>query len=195
MKGLAGALVLMLVLTLGLATATRASEPNGHTVTAKAKKKCKKGRTFRKGKCRKVKVPQMGAPHGPNSIIRASLSWDGPALFDLQVSDGQGRRAGHYPGEGILNEIPNAHYSGGGGGPGPETDTFTDDLFYGGVGFIYYPSPGNRGFAVTICDHAYGGPDPVHVSFTRVDVNGVVASSQWTVQPSGGPVATGCATY
>jgi hypothetical protein len=198
MRGVAWLVVLMFALTAASGASANASE-GGHAVPAKAKKKkkkkkCKKGRVFSKGKCREVKIPAVGTPQ-PNSVVRASLSWDGPALFDLQIADAQGRRAGHYPGEGVLNEIPNASYSGGAGGPGPETDTFTDDLFYGGPGSIYYPSPGNRGFAVTICDHAYGGSAPVHVSFTQVEANGLVDQSQWTITGSSGPVPTGCVTY
>jgi hypothetical protein len=193
MKGVAGIAALTLALTVGFVGAVAVSDGAAHAAAAKAKKKCKKGHVFRKGKCRRVKLPGRGTLP-PNSIVRASLSWDGPAYFDLQIADAEGRRAGYYPGEGILNEIPNAHYSGGPGGPGPETDTFTDDLFYGGPGYIWFPSPGNRGFAVTVCNHAYNGPAPVHVTFMKVEANGIVDSNEWTQMPVSGPQATSCWT-
>jgi hypothetical protein len=181
MKRLAVIIGLALALGLGGGAVAQASSGHHHPV---AKKKCKAGRTFRKGKCRRrVTIPPPGTSlASPNSIVRASLSTDGPAYVWMQVTGQQGR-AGYFPGEGVLNEIASAHYSGGAGGPGPETDTFTDDLFYGGYGFIYYPSPGNRGFSFTFCEHGVAGPDPVHVQYMFVEANGLVDRFSWTLTP------------
>jgi hypothetical protein len=195
MKGFAVVVALILGVTVGLAGVATASKQASHAVAAKTKKKCKGGRTYRKGKCRRRGTfpPLPGTtPASPNSIVRASLSWDGPANVWMQVSGQQGR-AGYFPGEGVLNEIPNAHYSGGTGGPAPETDTFTDDLFYGGYGFIYYPSPGNRGFSFTFCENGVAGPDPVHVQYMFVEANGLVDRFSWTLTP--GSLVHSCLGY
>jgi hypothetical protein len=191
MKALA---VIGLSLALGLGGVAGAQASSGHHHPV-AKKKCKHGWTPRKGKCRRVKAPPLPpqAPPSPSSIVRATLTWDGPARLWMQVTGQQGR-AGYFPGEGLLNEIPNAHYEGGMGESGPRTETFTDDLFYGGYGFTYYPSPGNRGFGFTECYGGTSGTDPSHVSFTWVGATGLVSHDSWTITPPAGPETTGCAT-
>jgi len=190
--------VIGLVLALGLSTCAVAQASSGphHPVGKhKKKKKCKANRTFRKGKCRRVKqpkVPPLALP-SPHSIVRATLSWDGPAYLGMQVSGQQGR-AGYFPGEGgVLNEIPSAHYSRGTGGPGPETETFTDDLFSGTYGSVPVPN-GNREFGFGYCYQGSAGPGPSHVDYTWVTSWGLVDHRSWTIDPSGGAV-TLCATF
>ena len=172
-----------LALVIAMSAADGASATVRHGTHSKAKK-CKHGKVFRKGRCRHLNIPPpLGGSRPPNSIVRASLTTDGPAYVWMQVTGQQGR-AGFFPGEGVLNEIPNAHYSGGAGGPGPETDTFTDDLFYGGISYIWYPSPGNRGFSLTICENGTAGPDPVRVHYTFVEANGLLDQWDWTLNPA-----------
>jgi len=188
------ALGLIVLLSLGGAQMVNAS-PHDATSAASPKKKCKKGLVRKKGKCRrKWKLPAR-PPASPISIVRATLSWDGPARLWIQVA-GQHGRAGYFPGEGgVLNQIPNAHYAGGMGEPGPRTDTFTDDLFYGGYGFTIHPSPGNRELGFTTCYGGTSGTDPSHASFTWVTASGLVNHGSWTITPPGGPEVTGCVTY
>lgn len=195
MKRFVGTLGVAVAVLMGVSAPASAAHANPHP--KKSKKKCKAGRTFQKGKCRRVSVvpPALPGPRGPRSLVRATLISDGPASLWLQVTGVQGR-AGYFPSEGgTLNEIPNAHYSGGANPYGPGTESFTDDLFYGDYGSIWVPSPGNRGFSFTRC---YGGTDatgPSHVSFTTVDRNGIVQQASWTIPPASGPQVTGCATY
>jgi hypothetical protein len=191
MKALA---VIGLSLALGLGGGAVAQASSGHHHPV-AKKKCKHGWTPRKGKCHRVKpgpIPPL-TPAPPHSIVRATLSWDGPALLGMQVSGQQGR-AGYFPDEGgVLNEIPNAHYSRGTGGPGPETETFTDDLFSGGYGSVPFPN-NNRGFGFGYCYQGSAGPGTSRVTYTWVTSWGLVNHDSWTIDPSGGAI-TLCATF
>jgi hypothetical protein len=197
MKRLAWIAMVVLALVVGSAITTASAHP-GHATAAKAKKKkCKKGHSFRKGKCRRVLTPPPPIPRPttrpPNSIVRASLTLDGPASVWMQVKGQQGR-AGFFPGEGLLNEIPSAHCScGGSRDSGPRTDTFTDDLFYGGYGFINYPNPGNRGFGFTFCENGASGPDPVRVDYMWVEADGLVDHGGFTLTP--GDLVHGCVGY
>jgi hypothetical protein len=185
MKGLV--LALMLVLTLGLASVTSASAPVGHAASPKAKK-CKHGWILRKGKCRKKtapSVPTFVPPPSPppHALVRATLNWDGPALLWLQVWGTQGR-AGYFPDDGgVLNEIPNAQYSGDSGGPGPRTETFTDDLFQGDYGSVPNPNS-NREFTFGECSSGSAGPESSHVTMTWVTSQGLVNHQSWTFDPS-----------
>jgi hypothetical protein len=182
---------LSFALVIAMSAAASASAQASHGTHSKAKK-CKHGRVFRKGKCRKTRIPPLAVP-SPHPIVRATLSWDGPAYLGMQVSGQQGR-AGYFPGEGgVLNEIPNAHYSRGTGGPGPETETFTDDLFSGGYGSVPVPN-GNREFGFGYCYQGSAGPGLSHVDYTWVTSWGLVNHRSWTIDPSGGAV-TLCATF
>jgi hypothetical protein len=192
MKGGAWIVALALALTVGIGASASASE-GGPAVPAKAKKnKCKHGKVFRKGKCRKAKIPPLAVP-SPHSIVRATLSWDGPAYLGMQVSGQQGR-AGYFPSEGgVLNEIPNAHYNRGTGGPGPESETFTDDLFSGGNGSVPFPN-GNRSFGFGYCYQGSAGPELSHVTYTWMTSTGLVNHQSWTIDPTADAI-TLCATF
>jgi hypothetical protein len=104
-----------------------------------------------------VKIPSP-TPPAPNALVRATFSWDGPALMRLIIEDAEGRQAASYN-DGNSNEIPDTVFTGE-GGPGPHTDTFTDNLFYGTYGAIPFPNPGNRNFSFTTCYDGSAGPEP-----------------------------------
>lgn len=146
MKGVTGVAAALVALTIGFGGVATASEQPAKAVIAKHKKKkrCKKGRVFSRGKCRGVKIPSP-TPPAPNALVRATFSWDGPALMRLIIEDAEGRQAASYN-DGNSNEIPDTVFTGE-GGPGPHTDTFTDNLFYGTYGAIPFPNPGNRNSA------------------------------------------------
>jgi hypothetical protein len=189
------AVIIGLGLALGLGGGAVAQASSGHHHHPVAKKKCKDNWTFREGKCRRVKPREIPPPvlPSPHSIVRATLSWDGPAYLDMQVGGQQGR-SGYFPGEGgVLNEIPNAHYSRGTGGPGPETETFIDDLFSDGYGSVPFPN-GNREFGFGYCYRGSAGPEPSHVDYTWVTSWGLVDHQSWTINPPDW-LGTSCATF
>jgi hypothetical protein len=180
---------LSFALVMGMSATAGASANGRHGAHSKAKR-CKRGKVFRKGKCRKPQIPPLVVPPA-HSIVRATLSWDGPAYMSLQVWGAEGR-AGYFPGEGgVLNEIPNAHYSGVAGAPGPGTETFVDDLFQGDYGSVPVPN-GNRGFAFGECTDGSAGPEASHVTMMWLTSWGLVDRSSWTVNPSG--AGRSCAT-
>jgi hypothetical protein len=159
---------------------------------AKPKKECKAAWVLHKGKCHRRKT-RRPPPAKPVSLVRASLTWDGPANLWLEIRGSEGR-AGFFSEQGVLNEIPNALFVRHGDPGGPGDETFTDNLFYGGYGWTYWPSPGNRNFTYTICDNPPDGTEPIHASLMTVGANGGVSQSSWTITPQPGPQPSGCAT-
>jgi hypothetical protein len=192
MKRLVGVLGVALIASIAVGAVASASAAGPHP--AKAKKKCKKSGWIRKkGKCVRLTPPPPtpSQPQGPHPFVRATLTWDGPASLWLQIQGSQGR-AGYFSGEGVLNQIPDAYYSGDTGGPGPRTETFTDNIFSGGYNTVPIPNS-NRSFSFTYC-HGGSGATPSNVTLETVGANGVVNRGSWTIPPSSGPQPTGCAT-
>jgi hypothetical protein len=183
---------LSFALVMGMSATGDASANGRHGGHSKANR-CKHGKVFRKGKCRKVKLPPALGMSSPHAIVRATMTWDGPALLGMQVTGEQGR-AGYFPGEGgVVNEIPNAHYTRGTGGPGPETETLTDDVFWGDYGSVPVPN-GNRPFSFGYCYQGSAGPEPSHVTYTWVTSWGLPREQTWTIDPTS-PAITLCATF
>src|SRR5262245_26676169 len=110
MKRLAYIAVVCL-LVLGVGGATTASGADNAGRTKSAKKRCKPGKSFRKGKCRRLATPWPD--NSPRDFVRATLSWSGPGNLDLMVKDAQDRVAGWGFSLGFFaNQIPSATHQG-----------------------------------------------------------------------------------
>jgi hypothetical protein len=178
MKRLAVTIGLVLALELGSGVLSPTSSVAHHPAGKKQKKKCKANWTFRKGKCRRVKVPHPPpTDNSPRDLVRATLTWQANADLDLIVRDDQDRIAGYSSSAGaVVNQIPDATHGGDVASGG--TETFTDHA--------WHPNPflaPNRGFVFTSCARNVTGPDPVTATLTLVSAYG----STVTLHPQLGP--------
>ena len=167
-KGLTGlALLAILALMLSVTVGTAATAAGGSAAEIAKKKKCKKKKasSSKKKKCKKKKKKKAaaGAP-----LVRATLTWDTTADFDLWVFDTAGNRA-----RAASNTIASTTFSANDtDGNGPET--FTDQIF---------KKPG-RAFSYGVCFQD-GGSNPTNFTLVYVDANGVSQTGNQGVDPLG----------
>lgn len=186
-----GVLTLAVALTFALAPGG-ADRAMARTVgkTKTQKRKCKKGRVFRKGKCRHRLPAAVPIDLSPRDLVRATLTWQGDANLDLVVRDDQGRVAGYSASAGaVVNEIPNATQEGdvpAGGG----TETFVDHIWRPP---FYLPTP-NRGFYFGACGRDVN--EAVSATMTFIGAFGSTATTTEQFEPAGGSGATNvCGFY
>ena len=169
-KGLTGlALLAILALMLSVTVGTAATAAGGSAAEIAKKKKCKKKKasSSKKKKCKKKK--KKGAKPAP--LVRATLTWDTNADFDLWVFDTAGNRA-----RAASNTIANTTFSANDtmdtDGLGPET--FTDNIF---------KKPG-RAFSYGVCFQD-GGSNPTNFTLDYVTADGVHHTGNQGVDPLG----------
>ena len=165
MTGLALLATLALVLSVTVGTAATAAGGSAAEIAKKKKCKKKKAGSSKKKKCKKKK--KKGGDK-PAPLVRATLTWDTNADFDLWVFDSAGNKA-----RAAANTIANTTFSANDtDGNGPET--FTDQIF---------KKPG-RAFSFGVCFQD-GGSNPTNFTLDYVTADGVHHTGTNGVDPLG----------
>jgi hypothetical protein len=181
-------------LLLGAGGVASASPNSAHATASKTKKKrkkCKANWVFKKGKCRRQKVPPFSWPdNSPRDAVRATLSWQGNANLDLTVTDLENREAGYSSSAGaVLNEIPDATYEGD-VGAGGGTETFIDH--------VWHPNPfmaPNRGFYFGVCARDVDEPVTATLTFVGAFDHGATVQEHYEPPGTGSGATNLCLAY